>query len=96
MPLASRRARPSDAEAIAHSYDEGIAGASARGPCTRRACHALARGVHKVTSRVFPENTPSLRLHARVGFRVVGVYRRHGRLDGAWRDCVIVEKLLDE
>jgi phosphinothricin acetyltransferase len=30
----------------------------------------------------------------RAGFRVVGVYRRHGRLDGQWRDCVIVEKLL--
>jgi phosphinothricin acetyltransferase len=29
-----------------------------------------------------------------VGFVEVGVYRRHGRLDGAWRDCVIVEKLL--
>jgi hypothetical protein len=26
---------------------------------------------------------------------VVGVYRRHGKLDGAWRDCVIVERLLD-
>jgi hypothetical protein len=25
---------------------------------------------------------------------VVGVYRRHGKLDGAWRDCAIVEKLL--
>ena len=60
-------------------------------------CHALAaREFYKVTSRIFPENTPSLRLHARAGFRMVGVYRRHGRLDGEWRDCVIVEKLLDE
>jgi L-amino acid N-acyltransferase YncA len=30
-----------------------------------------------------------------LGFREVGVYRRHARLDGAWRDCVIVELLLD-
>jgi L-amino acid N-acyltransferase YncA len=29
-----------------------------------------------------------------VGFREVGVYQRHGKLDGEWRDCVIVEKLL--
>src|SRR6266446_889761 len=29
------------------------------------------------------------------GFRVVGVYERHGKLAGDWRDCVIVEKLLD-
>jgi L-amino acid N-acyltransferase YncA len=30
------------------------------------------------------------------GFRVVGVYQRHGKLEGVWRDCVIVERLLDE
>jgi hypothetical protein len=23
-------------------------------------------------------------------------YHRHGRLEGQWRDCVIVEKLLDD
>jgi phosphinothricin acetyltransferase len=53
-----------------------------------------ARGFWKLVSRIFPENTPSLALHERAGFRVVGVYHRHGQLDGAWRDCVIVEKLL--
>jgi phosphinothricin acetyltransferase len=31
-----------------------------------------------------------------VGFREVGVYRRHGKLDSEWRDCVIVEKLVGE
>ena len=30
------------------------------------------------------------------GFREVGVERRHGRLDGEWRDCVPVERLLGE
>jgi L-amino acid N-acyltransferase YncA len=53
-----------------------------------------ARGFWKLVSRIFPENGPSLALHERAGFRVVGVYRRHGRLDGEWRDCVIVERLL--
>jgi L-amino acid N-acyltransferase YncA len=55
-----------------------------------------ARGFWKLVSRIFPENEASLALHERAGFRVVGVYRRHGRLDGAWRDCVIVEKLLGD
>jgi phosphinothricin acetyltransferase len=55
-----------------------------------------ARGFWKLVSRIFPENRASLALHERAGFRVVGVYRRHGRLDGVWRDCVIVEKLLGE
>jgi phosphinothricin acetyltransferase len=60
-------------------------------------CRAYAeRGFWKLVSRIFPENTASLALHERCGFRVVGVYRRHGKLEGAWRDCVIVERMLDE
>jgi phosphinothricin acetyltransferase len=53
-------------------------------------------GLWKLTSRIFPENTASRRLCAALGFREVGVHLRHGRLDGAWRDCVIVERLLGE
>jgi L-amino acid N-acyltransferase YncA len=59
-------------------------------------CAACAdKGLWKLVSRIFPENEASLALHARAGFRVVGTYQRHGKLDGEWRDCVIVEKLLD-
>ena len=57
---------------------------------------ATKAGFWKLLSRVFPENTASLTLLAHMGFRQVGTYRRHGRLDGEWRDTVIVEKLLDE
>jgi L-amino acid N-acyltransferase YncA len=58
-------------------------------------CRAYAeRGFWKIVSRIFPENAASLALHERCGFRVVGVYQRHGRLDGEWRDCVVVERLL--
>ena len=32
----------------------------------------------------------------RVGFREVGTYRRHAKLNGLWRDTVIVERLLGE
>ena len=53
-------------------------------------------GFWKLVSCIFPENTASLALHERVGFRVVGVYRRHSRVDGVWRDCVFVEKLLGD
>lgn len=55
---------------------------------------AAAAGLTKLVSRIFPENTASLALMARMGFRVVGTYQRHGKLDGQWRDCVIVERLL--
>ena len=43
-------------------------------------------------SRVFPENTASRRLIGSFGFREVGVYEKHGQLDGAWRDVIIVER----
>lgn len=56
---------------------------------------ATARGMHKLVSRVFPENAASRALLSRLGFEEIGIHRRHGRLDGVWRDCVIVERLLD-
>jgi len=67
----------------------------------RAALDALAReyerrGFWKLSSRIFAENTPSIALHERCGFRIVGTYKRHGKLHGQWKDCVIVEKLLGE
>ena len=55
---------------------------------------AEAAGLHKLTSRVFPENTASRGLLKGLGFEEIGIHRRHGQLDGRWRDCVIVERLL--
>jgi len=52
------------------------------------------RGFWTLVSRIFPENMASRALCRRLGFRDVGLYRRHGQLDGAWRDCVIVERIL--
>jgi L-amino acid N-acyltransferase YncA len=57
---------------------------------------ANVAGMHKLTSRVFPENIASRALLKRLGFAEIGIHRRHGKLDGLWRDCVIVERLLDE
>jgi phosphinothricin acetyltransferase len=58
------------------------------------ACEAA--GFWKLVSRIFPENVRSRGLCHKVGFREVGVYYRHARLDGQWRDTVIVERLLGE
>jgi L-amino acid N-acyltransferase YncA len=57
---------------------------------------ANAAGMHKLTSRVFPENIASRALLKRLGFEEIGIHRRHAKLDRLWRDCVIVERLLDE
>ncbi|WP_030264442.1 GNAT family N-acetyltransferase [Streptomyces sp. NRRL B-24484] len=51
-----------------------------------------AAGIWTVQSGVFPENTASLALHARAGFRVVGTRERLGRHHGRWRDVVLLER----
>ena len=64
---------------------EALCRAYARARASGRSC----RGSSRRTRRAW-------RLHERCGFRAVGVYRRHGKLEGQWRDCVIVERMLDE
>ena len=60
-------------------------------------CDAAAeRGIWKVIGLVFPENEASVRLFRRAGFTEVGTFRRHGRLDGVWRDVLILERLLGD
>lgn len=50
-------------------------------------------GFWKLVSRVFVENAASRKLLRSLGFREVGIYEKHGQLDGVWRDVVIVERL---
>jgi phosphinothricin acetyltransferase len=51
-------------------------------------------GYYKLTSRIFTTNGASRALHRAAGFEEVGIQRRHGRLEGEWRDCALVERLL--
>ncbi|GGR64491.1 N-acetyltransferase [Micromonospora fulviviridis] len=51
-----------------------------------------AAGVWTIQSGVFPENTASLALHRRAGFRVIGTRERVGRHHGRWRDVVLLER----
>ena len=51
-----------------------------------------AAGVWTIQTGVFPENEPSLALHAACGFRVVGVRERLAELNGVWRDVVLLER----
>ncbi|MEW6046690.1 MAG: arsinothricin resistance N-acetyltransferase ArsN1 family A [Bacillota bacterium] len=53
-------------------------------------------GYWKLVSRVFDFNVASRALCRSCGFREVGTYEKHGRLDGRWIDCVIVERLIPE
>ncbi len=66
----------------------------------RRALESLIRaaeeaGFWKLVSRVFVENKPSRALIGSLGFREVGIYEKHAKLDGVWRDVIIVERLIE-
>jgi phosphinothricin acetyltransferase len=51
-----------------------------------------AAGVWTLQAGIFPENAASLAIHEACGFRRVGVRERIGRLSGAWRDVVLLER----
>jgi phosphinothricin acetyltransferase len=51
-----------------------------------------ARGFWTLQGSTFPENTASLRLQARCGFREIGRRERIAKLEGVWRDTVLTER----
>ena len=51
-----------------------------------------AAGIWTIQTGIFPENTASVAVHERVGFRVVGRRERLGQLAGQWRDVLLLER----
>jgi phosphinothricin acetyltransferase len=51
-----------------------------------------AAGIWTIEAGMFPENEASVRLHERAGFEIVGRRRRLGKLDGEWRDVLLLER----
>jgi L-amino acid N-acyltransferase YncA len=49
-------------------------------------------GIWTLQASVFPENRGSVALHKKYGFRQVGVRERIGRMNGVWRDTVLLER----
>jgi L-amino acid N-acyltransferase YncA len=52
-------------------------------------------GIWTIQAGIFPENAASVRLHERVGFRVVGLRERLGQREGVWRDVLFLERRSD-
>lgn len=69
---------------------------SGRGVGRQLLLHLIAQseaaGIWTIQSGVFPENRASRELHARCGFREVGVRERLGRHHGRWRDVMMLER----
>jgi len=49
-------------------------------------------GFWTLQSGIFPENRASLAVHKRCGFREIGLRKRVGKMNGTWRDTVLVER----
>ena len=49
-------------------------------------------GIWTLQAGMFPENVGSLALHRRSGFREVGRRERIGKLNGVWRDTILLER----
>jgi phosphinothricin acetyltransferase len=76
-----------------------VARAARRRGAGRLAMNALldearAAGFNKLVSGVFTDNAASRALLRDLGFRELGTHERHGKLDGAWRDVIVIERLL--
>ena len=50
------------------------------------------QGIWTLTSSIFPENKASHKLHLKFGFREVGIREKIARLDGTWKDTLILER----
>jgi L-amino acid N-acyltransferase YncA len=49
-------------------------------------------GIWTLQASIFPENEASILLHKACGFRAVGTRHRIGKLNGVWRDTVLLER----
>ncbi len=50
------------------------------------------KGYWTLQTGIFPENKASLALHQKLGFRILGTRERIGKMDGRWRDVVLMER----
>jgi len=103
-----RPAEPRDAGAIAAIYNQTWgrrrstwtatrAGMGWGGPCSMRSSWRLrAPASGRSSAGCSPENEASVGLCHAAGCREVGVFTRHSRLDGEWRDVLYVERLIGE
>jgi L-amino acid N-acyltransferase YncA len=51
-----------------------------------------ANNLWTLQAGIFPENVSSIKIHQACGFRIVGKREKIGKMDGIWRDTLLLER----
>ena len=87
--------RPCYAGVVEHSvyvHDDSQGKGIGRALLERLFTSTEEAGIWTIQTGIFPENEASLALHVKCGFRIVGTQERLGKMDGVWRDVVVLER----
>jgi L-amino acid N-acyltransferase YncA len=51
-----------------------------------------SNGIWTLQAGIFPENIPSIKIHEACSFRILGKRERIGKMNGVWRDTILLER----
>lgn len=91
-PVSSRCVYRGVAEVSVYVAQEVRGRGIGRGLLAALVAASEAAGIWTLQAGIFPENTASVALHHRCGFRTVGRRERLGRMGGVWRDVLLLER----
>lgn len=91
-PVSARRVYRGVAEVSVYVAESARGRGVGRALLEALAAESEGQGIWTLQAGIFPENTASLELHRRCGFRAVGTRQRIGELGGVWRDVVLLER----
>jgi phosphinothricin acetyltransferase len=91
-PVSRRQVYSGVAEVSVYVRGESRGQGIGRALLERLICESEQKGVWTLQASVFPENAATIGLHRRCGFREVGRRERIGKLNGRWRDTLLLER----
>ena len=91
-PVSKRRAYQGVAEVSVYVAERSRGKSIGRALLERLIHESEQNGIWMLQAAVFPENAATLALHKRCGFRAVGRRERISKLNGAWRDTILLER----
>lgn len=91
-PVSMRRTYDGVAEVSVYIALDSRGQGLGRDLLTRLITESEQNGIWTLQASIFPENLASVALHENCGFRAVGIRERIGRMNGIWRDTLLLER----